>query len=183
LYWAQLIPWDEICGIYYKQAGRASTGREPLNPRIVLGSLIIKYLCHLDDREVVEQISENIYMQYFLGYSSFVNEKPFDASLFVELRKRIGMDVVNSINERIVALKTHFESKEASEPEGNVPPKDDSPPPSNTGGDDLPEPPSNQQRKGHLRCHGLSAGHRLSDRFGFAFGCPPKVGGTDRYSV
>jgi hypothetical protein len=93
----------------------------------VLGSLIIKYLCHLDDREVVEQISENIYMQYFLGYSSFVNEKPFDASLFVELRKRVGVDVVNSINERIVALKTHFESKEASKPEGNVPPKDDSP--------------------------------------------------------
>jgi hypothetical protein len=96
---AHLIPWDEICGIYYKQVGKASTGREPLNPRIVLGSLIIKYLFHLDDREVVEQISGNIYMQYFLGYSSFVNEKPFDASLFVEIRKRIGMDVVNSINE------------------------------------------------------------------------------------
>jgi hypothetical protein len=30
---AHLILWDEICGIYYKQAGRASTGREPLNSR------------------------------------------------------------------------------------------------------------------------------------------------------
>jgi hypothetical protein len=99
----------------------------------VLGSLIIKYLCHLDDREVVEQISENIYMQYFPGYSGFVNEKPFDASLFVELRKRVGMDVVNSINERIVELKTHFESKEASEPKDNVPPEDDSPLPPTLG--------------------------------------------------
>jgi hypothetical protein len=62
-----------------------------------------------------------------------VNEKPFDASLFVELRKRAGMDAVNSINERIVELKTHFESKEASEPEGNVPPEDDIPPPSSKG--------------------------------------------------
>jgi hypothetical protein len=68
----------------------------------VIGSLIIKHLCHLDDREVVEQISENIYMQYFLDYSGFVNEKPFDASLLVEIRKRVGMDVVNSSNERIV---------------------------------------------------------------------------------
>jgi hypothetical protein len=29
-------------------------------------------------------------MQYFLGYSSFVNEKPFDASLFVDIRKRLA---------------------------------------------------------------------------------------------
>jgi hypothetical protein len=109
----------------------------------VIGSLIIKHLCHLDDREVVEQISENIYMQYFLGYSSFVNEKPFDASLFVEIRKRIGMDVVNTINERIVELKTHFESKEASE-EGDVPPKDDITTPPNAGEEDLPKPSSNK---------------------------------------
>jgi hypothetical protein len=109
---AKLIPWDEIAGIYYKHVGRASTGRKSLNPRIVVGSLIIKYLCRLDDREVVDQISENIYMQYFLGYPSFVNGKPFDASLFVEIRKRLGMETINGINERIVKLKTGFESKE-----------------------------------------------------------------------
>lgn len=109
---ARLIPWDEIAGIYYKHVGRSSTGRKPLNPRIVIGSLIIKYLCRLDDREVVDQISENIYMQYFLGYPSFVNEKPFDASLFVEIRKRLGMETINAINERIVKLKTDFESKD-----------------------------------------------------------------------
>ncbi|MDR1221522.1 MAG: transposase, partial [Tannerella sp.] len=58
--------------MYYKNVGRASTGRKSLNPRIVVGSLIIKYLCRPDDREVVDQISENIYMQYFPGYPSFV---------------------------------------------------------------------------------------------------------------
>jgi hypothetical protein len=66
----------------------------------------------LDDREVVNQISENIYMQYFLGYPSFVNGKPFDASLFVEIRKRLGMETINEINERIVKLKAGFESKD-----------------------------------------------------------------------
>jgi hypothetical protein len=108
----QLIPWDEIADIYYKNVERASTGHKSLNPRIVVGSLIIKYLCRLDDREVVDQFSENIYMQYFPGYPSFVNEKPFDASLFVEIRKRLGMETINEINERIVKLKAGFESKD-----------------------------------------------------------------------
>jgi hypothetical protein len=49
-------------------------------------------------------------MQYFLGYPSFTNEKPFDASLFVEFRKRLGMDNLNAINEKIVSIKTKIES-------------------------------------------------------------------------
>jgi hypothetical protein len=102
---AHLIPWDEISNLYLKNTPSSSTGRPPLNPRVVIGSLIIKHLCNLDDRETVDQISENIYMQYFLGYTSFSSEPPFDASLFVEFRKRLGMDNVNAINERIMALK------------------------------------------------------------------------------
>jgi len=88
---AHLIPWDEICNLYLKFVPVGQTGRPPINPRIVLGSLIIKHMCNLDDRETVDQISENIYMQYFLGYPSFTNETPFDSSLFVEFRKRLGM--------------------------------------------------------------------------------------------
>lgn len=108
---AHLIPWDEICNLYLKQVPQKDTGRPALNPRIVIGSLIIKHLCNLDDRETVSQISENIYMQYFLGYSGFVNEEPFDASLFVEFRKRLGMESLNAINERIVQLKAKVEQK------------------------------------------------------------------------
>jgi len=95
---ARLIPWDEICNMYFKFVPKSQTGRPPLNPRIVIGSLIIKHMCNLDDRETVDQISENIYMQYFLGYSSFTNETPFDASLFVEFRKRLGIENLNAIN-------------------------------------------------------------------------------------
>ena len=107
---AHLIPWDEICNLYLKFVPMPKTGRTPLNPRIVLGSLIIKHFCNLDDRETVDQISENIYMQYFLGYPSFTDEAPFDASLFVEFRKRLGMENVNAINEKIVQLKTKLEN-------------------------------------------------------------------------
>ena len=108
---AKLIPWDEVCNLYLKHVGISDTGRPPLNPRVVLGSLIIKHICNLDDRETVDQISENIYMQYFLGYSSFTSEAPFDASLFVEFRKRLGMDTLNAINEKIASLKTHLETE------------------------------------------------------------------------
>jgi len=111
---ANLIPWDEICGIYHKQTGVSSTGRPGLSPRVAIGALIIKYLLNLDDRETVEQISENLYMQYFLGYPSFTCERPFDASLFVELRKRLGIDAINTINERIVSLRTRLLEDEQS---------------------------------------------------------------------
>lgn len=108
---ARLIPWDEDCSLYLKNVGVSTTDRPALSPRVVIGSLIIKHMCNLDDCETVNQISENTYMQYFLGYSSFCNELPFDTSLFVDFRKRLGMESLNAINERIMQLKTRFEEK------------------------------------------------------------------------
>lgn len=74
-----------------------------------MGSLIIKHFGNLDDRKTVEQIRENIYIQYFLGYLSFIIAPPFEASLFVDFRKRLGIDNPNAINDKIVALKTKLE--------------------------------------------------------------------------
>jgi IS5 family transposase len=107
---ASKIPWDEISNIYTKQVGISRTGRPPLSPRVVIGSLIIKHMCNLDDRETVAQIAENMYMQYFLGYSSFNPDPPFDASLFVEFRTRIGLEQINAINEKIHALSQGIET-------------------------------------------------------------------------
>ena len=118
---SKLLPWDELCSIYWKHIPEKATGRPALNPRIVLGAIIIKHLCDLDDRETVDQISENIYMQYFLGYSSFCDVPPFDASLFVEFRKRLGLEQINKINERISKIKQELEQKE----QNKKPKKDD----------------------------------------------------------
>lgn len=125
---AKQIPWDEVCNIYLKQVGVSSTGRPAISPRIVIGSLIIKHLCNLDDRETVDQISENMYMQYFLGFSSFSNEAPFDASLFVEFRKRLGINELNEMNLKIFKLYHELSSKS----ETKNPPKDDSKPDTST---------------------------------------------------
>lgn len=127
---AHLIPWDEVCSIYLKNNPIASTGRPALSPRVIIGSVIIKHLCNLDDIETTAQISENIYMQYFLGYSSFTDEPPFDASLLTDFRKRLGIDQVNAINERIVMLRAKFDSQNEkyTDPEQNTP--------ANTGGNE-----------------------------------------------
>lgn len=126
---AHRIPWDELSNVYIKHVGVSSTGRPPINPRIVIGSLMIKHLCKLDDRETVDQISENMYMQYFLGYSSFTNEVPFDASLFVEIRSRLGVNQINAMNEKIHALHQGMalKSKEnisSSKNNQDIPPED-----------------------------------------------------------
>ena len=96
------IPWDVLVKIYLKQMRNCQTGARGINPRVALGALIIKHICDLSDRETIHQIRENVYMQYFMGYSSFSNAAPFDPSLFVEIRSRLGMEQINAINERII---------------------------------------------------------------------------------
>jgi hypothetical protein len=53
-------------------------------------------------RETVEQIRENPYLQYFIGYLSYSNEEPFDPSLFVHFRQRISEELVNKVNREVV---------------------------------------------------------------------------------
>ena len=94
---ADKIPWDILVGTYLKQMNNGSTGADGINPRVAIGAMIIKHMCNLDDRETVQQIQENMYMQYFIGYKSFSNEVPFDPSLFVTFRKRLGIEQINEI--------------------------------------------------------------------------------------
>ncbi len=57
--------------------------------RMALGSLIIKEKLGLTDRETVEQIKENPYLQYFIGQESYEYAAPFDASTMTYFRKRL----------------------------------------------------------------------------------------------
>ena len=101
---AKKIPWDSLANIYSKQLNNNDKGADGINPRVIIGSLIIKHLCDFSDRETINAIQENIYMQYFIGYSSFSNEAPFDPSLFVDIRKRLGVTQINEINKKILQL-------------------------------------------------------------------------------
>ena len=98
------IPWDKIASVYNKRMSASSEGRPPLSARLVIGALFIKHLNNWDDRETILQIQENMYLQYFVGYSSFTTDTAFDPSLFVEIRKRMGDTELNKINEELVKL-------------------------------------------------------------------------------
>ena len=99
---AHRIPWDKIVGQYNKQISGSSEGRPPLSGRIAIGAIFIKHINNWDDRETILQIQENMYLQYFLGFDSFSTAPVFDASLFVEIRKRMTDTVLNAINEEVV---------------------------------------------------------------------------------
>ncbi|WP_276505088.1 IS5 family transposase [Terrimonas pollutisoli] len=101
---ARQIPWDSIVNVYRKQLNNEVTGAGGINPRVAIGALFIKHICDLSDRETILQIQENIYMQYFIGFSSYSDEPVFDSSLFVDIRKRLGPGQINEINERIMGI-------------------------------------------------------------------------------
>jgi hypothetical protein len=42
-----------------------------------------------------------MYLQYFLGYSSYIKQPPFDASLFVDIRKRLGDELLAQMNDKV----------------------------------------------------------------------------------
>ena len=108
------IPWDLLVSTYQQQLNNGRMGADGINPRVAIGAMILKHLCNTSDRETVLQIQENIYMQYFIGYSSFSNEPPFDPSLFVEFRKRLGIEQINQINEKILGLSHAQDNKPLS---------------------------------------------------------------------
>jgi len=79
---ARLIPWSEFekeyASFFHKEMGAPAKSFRMAN-----GALIIKEKLGITDRETVEQIKENPYLQYFIGMSSYSNETPFDASMLV----------------------------------------------------------------------------------------------------
>lgn len=113
---ADKLPWDILVGAYIKQMNNDNTGADGINPRVAIGAMIIKHMCNLSDRETVQQIQENMYMQYFIGYKSFSDEAPFDPSLFVNFRKRMGIDQINEINEKMLGLNSSSDDDHPNQP-------------------------------------------------------------------
>ena len=74
---------------------------------------MIQQILNITDRETIEQIKENPYLQYFLGFSSYEYKAPFSSSTLVYFRKRIDPKLINKINRQIVKqnLETETEKK------------------------------------------------------------------------
>ncbi|WP_243172400.1 transposase, partial [Coprococcus comes] len=94
-----------------KSLKRTFEGQKAVSVRVALGSLIIKERLGLSDRETVQQITENPYLQYFIGLPGFQEEAPFHHSLMTHFRKRLGKDIINEVNEWIVTGESNAEEK------------------------------------------------------------------------
>ncbi|MFM7372954.1 MAG: IS5 family transposase, partial [Sphaerospermopsis kisseleviana] len=109
---AKIIPWSEF-EAEYAAIFTEFLGAPAKTFRMALGALIIKEKLGTSDRETVEQIRENPYLQYFIGMSAYSNQTPFDPSMLVHFRERIDMNLVNRLNQKIV--KKVLESQEEEE--------------------------------------------------------------------
>ena len=112
---SEIIPWDQLHECYASTLCK-DFGRPAKDSRLILGSIIVKHKKHLTDEELIEEIQENIYIQYFLGYEGFTHEKPFDASLLVTIRKRLGKEVFDSLNQQIMNRIREIERENPPEP-------------------------------------------------------------------
>ena len=75
---AETIPWDAIEEKYSKLfPGKTGMPAKPL--RMALGSLLIQKQLGFSDRELVEEITENPYFQYFHRTAGFSDRSTFCA--------------------------------------------------------------------------------------------------------
>ena len=93
----QRNPWEAIEEKY--AALFPSKKGMPAKPlRTALGSLLIQKQLQFSDRELVEEIRENPYFQYFIGLPGYQDAIPFVPSLLVEFRKRLTAEVLEEID-------------------------------------------------------------------------------------
>ncbi|OQB98172.1 MAG: hypothetical protein BWX81_00592 [Spirochaetes bacterium ADurb.Bin110] len=117
---ADLIPWDEVEKRYSKLFA-ANNGRPALSVRVALGALIIKEKKNVSDEELVEDIRESPYLQYFLGYEGYKDELPFDPSMMVHFRKRLSGTILKEINALIIEAHKQEPAREDKEDDDDDP--------------------------------------------------------------
>ncbi len=99
---AGLIPWEQF-EENYAAMFPSNTGNVAKPLRMALGSLIIQTKYGFSDEELVEQLTENPYYQYFIGLPGYQDTAPFDSSSLVAFRKRISAEMLIETNECLLA--------------------------------------------------------------------------------
>lgn len=141
---SKIIPWEKLEKKYANNF-KFKKGRLAKPFRVALGSLIIKERMNLSDEETVNQIMENPFLQYFLGFNTFQYEKPFDSSLMTHFRKRLNQDLINEVNGILIDDEVKKSLKSKDDDENN----DDKP--DNSGGSSSDsEEKSTLKNKGEL---------------------------------
>ena len=116
---SKIMPWDMIEDIYAEKfQNERADGPRPISARIAFGALHIQAAECLTDERAVENISENPYLQYFLGLHEFRTEPLFDPSMMTHFRKRFTAEDMAKINEELYR-RTHPPKEEPPQDGGN----------------------------------------------------------------
>lgn len=104
---AELIPWEEVEALY--AAGFSHYGAPAHPARMALGACIIKQRLKCSDEWVVRHISENPYLQFFIGLKEYSDNCPFGASTLVAFRKRFSEEDIAEIIEQTIPKPEHHD--------------------------------------------------------------------------
>lgn len=113
----KMIDWDAINEEYSKQFENKDEGNDALPSDVAFGSLYIQRKLWLSDRELVAQVTENPYMQYFIGYKEYSSRRPFDPSLMVTFRKRLPEETMCRIIEKMFIGQCESDGADAGDGE------------------------------------------------------------------
>ena len=84
-----IVPWDLDEEIYARTFKYTRTDvRPPMTSRIAFGALYIKDAENLSQRYTVQHLTENVYMQYFIGMTKFNPKPPFEAAMLIQFVMR-----------------------------------------------------------------------------------------------
>lgn len=121
---AKFIPWEEFEVAYAKNLSGSGLGPPAMSVRIALGALIIKEKLGTSDEETVEQIRENPYLQYFLGFNQYCDEEPFHPTMFVHFRKRFGKkaicQIIETVNQKARAVSKSAKDNDKDDSGGSA---------------------------------------------------------------
>lgn len=146
---SNLLPWEKLSRIYTRALNK-NTGRPALPARVAIGAVIIKHKMRLPDEEVIPAIQENPYLQYFLGYSEFSHKRPFDPSLCVTIRKRLGAEAFNEMIDSVLTAVAEVEKKTKYSRKKKTGKKKPPPPSVSSGEKQESEPEPKDKRSGTL---------------------------------
>ena len=110
---SKLINWKEFEKIYAQTFSKR--GRSGIKARIVIGALILKHKLELSDREIAQQLTENPYLQIFIGLNEFTTISPFDSSTLTNVRKRMGE---NEFEKFEIEIIKELQKKKLIKPKG-----------------------------------------------------------------
>ncbi|MCX6556613.1 MAG: transposase [Candidatus Aminicenantes bacterium] len=80
------------------------TGRPGTDSRLFIDLMLLKYMTGVSDREILESVLENPYMQMFCGFERFVTRRMLDTSTLTRLRKKVGVEFFRDMEERTYRL-------------------------------------------------------------------------------